>query len=111
MIVRAGPRIDREISPSVLRIPCRYSSTVLLDGLRLTRSQLRALALLTERGSLTSRELADLMDLTRSYAGSLLAGLERAHLAYGELIGGGEIRFTPNETTIGVRELAQSIAV
>lgn len=82
-----------------------------LDGLRLTRSQLRALALLTERGSLTSRELADLMGLTRSYAGSLLTGLERAHLAHGELIGGGEIRFMPNETASGLREVAETVAV
>ncbi len=84
---------------------------VLLDGLRLTRSQLRALALLTERGSLTSRELAHLMDLTRSYAGSLLTGLERAQLAHGELIGGGEIRFVPNDAAIRVRQVAHSVAV
>lgn len=70
-----------------------------LDASTLTRSQTRALALLNERGSLTSRELADLMGLTRSYAGSLLSGLERAELAYGELIGGGEIRFMAIEAT------------
>ena len=84
---------------------------MLLDSLSLTRSQLRALALLTERGSLTSRELADLMGLTRSYAGSLLTGIERADLADGELIGGGEIRFRPNDAANGLRELAQTVAV
>ncbi len=77
---------------------------MLLDGLThpLTRSQAQALSLLAERGSLTSRELADLMGLTRSYAGSLLTRLERAELAHGELIGGGEIRFTPSEAARAV---------
>ncbi len=77
---------------------------MLLDGATrsLTRSQAQALRLLSERGSLTSRELADLMGLTRSYAGSLLTRLERAELAYGELIGGGEIRFTPSRTARAV---------
>jgi DNA-binding MarR family transcriptional regulator len=78
--------------------------TVILDGPTrpLTRSQLHALSLLTERGSLTSRELADLMGLTRSYAGSLLTRLERNELARGELIGGGEIRFTPSEVALDI---------
>jgi len=66
---------------------------MILDRSTLTRSQARALDLLVARGSLTSRELASLMGLTRPYAGSLLTGLERAALAQGELIGGGEIRF------------------
>jgi DNA-binding MarR family transcriptional regulator len=71
---------------------------VILGERSLTRSQKRAHILLNEHGSLTSRELAEFMGLTRSYAGSLLTGLERAELAHGELIGGGEIRFTPSES-------------
>ena len=65
-----------------------------LDGSSLTPSQSRALAQLRAHGSLTSRELSELLGLSRSYAGSLLSQLERASLANGELIGGGEIRFT-----------------
>jgi hypothetical protein len=67
---------------------------VFLDGSPLTPSQTRALALLRTHGSLTSRELGELMGLSRSYAGSLLSQLERASFAHGELIGGGEIRFS-----------------
>ncbi len=65
-----------------------------LDGTPLTPSQVRALGFLREHGSLTSRELSELMGLSRSYAGSLLSHLERASFACGELIGGGEIRFS-----------------
>ena len=64
-----------------------------LDGSSLTPSQARALAQLQAHGSLTSRELSELLGLSRSYAGSLLSALERASLATGELIGGGEVRF------------------
>jgi len=67
---------------------------MMFDGSSLRRSQARALELLQTHGSLTSRELSELMGLSRSYAGSLLSQLERAELAYGELIGGGEIRFS-----------------
>jgi len=70
------------------------TSTVFLDGSSLTPSQARALAQLRTHGSLTSRELSQLLGLSRSYAGSLLNQLERASLATGELIGGGEVRFS-----------------
>ena len=65
-----------------------------LDGSSLTPSQARALAQLRAHGSLTSRELSELLGLSRSYAGALLSQLERASLATGELIGGGQVRFS-----------------
>jgi hypothetical protein len=67
---------------------------VFLDGSSLTPSQARALAQLRLHGSLTSRELSEQLGLSRSYAGSLLSALERASLATGELIGGGQVRFS-----------------
>jgi len=66
---------------------------MLVEAPPLTASQIRALRLLGQRRSLTSRELARAIDVTRSYAGSLLSGLERVALARGELIGGGELRY------------------
>lgn len=70
---------------------------MLVEASPLTMSQRRALRLLAQRSSLTSRELARTIAVTRSYAGALLGALERAQLARGELIGGGELRYVLTE--------------
>jgi len=91
-----GRERNSEIGPKVcfrLRRALPIGHSVLVEAAPLTRSQARALRLLGQRGSLTSRELARAMAVTRSYAGSLLGALERAELARGELIGGGQLRY------------------